>query len=63
MQGERLGPYQILRELGSGAMGTVYEAHDANGVRVALKVVHPHLLASLQFFNIRGKSELCSYQA
>ena len=45
MEGERLGPYAILRELGSGAMGTVYEARDADGVRVALKVVHPHLLS------------------
>ncbi|MBL8989726.1 MAG: serine/threonine protein kinase [Gemmatimonadetes bacterium] len=40
--GERIGPYLVVRELGRGGMGTVYEAHradDAFQKRVALKMV------------------------
>jgi tetratricopeptide (TPR) repeat protein len=55
--GSAIGPYLIASELGSGGMGTVYLAEvtestpvlDA-GSRVALKVVHPHLLATPGFF-------------
>ena len=57
MEGERLGPYVIDRELGSGGMGKVYAATVegrcpglAEGTRVALKVVHPHLLETPGFF-------------
>ncbi len=39
-----LGPYRIDRELGSGGMGKVYAATAPDGMRVAVKVVHPHLV-------------------
>ncbi len=44
VEGTRLGPYVIDRELGSGGMGTVYRATGPDGV-VALKIVHDRLLA------------------
>ncbi len=40
--GERVGPYRVIREIGQGGMGTVYEAHRDEGgfhKRVALKMV------------------------
>jgi len=39
MVGEIVGPFEILKELGSGAMGTVYKARHTNGQIVAIKVV------------------------
>jgi serine/threonine-protein kinase len=43
---ERLGKYEVLRRLGQGAMGVVYEAHDPFLDRaVALKVMLPQVAA------------------
>jgi len=54
--GAVVGPYRIQSELGSGGMGKVYAAVVqgsaaglADGERVALKVVHPHLLGTPGF--------------
>ena len=39
--GERLGPYEILDQIGAGGMGEVYRAHDPRLRRdVAIKVSH-----------------------
>ena len=44
--GAHVGSYVLGRELGKGAMATVYEArHDKLGKRVALKLMHAHLAA------------------
>jgi tRNA A-37 threonylcarbamoyl transferase component Bud32 len=42
--GQKLGPYAIDKELGSGAMGTVFRGkHQQTGERVAIKLMSPSL--------------------
>ena len=44
LEGRRIGPYEVLRQIASGGMGTVYLARRADGafqMRVALKVLRP----------------------
>src|SRR4051812_25350614 len=45
--GTRFGQYEIVRILGRGAMGSVFEArHLALKKRVALKIMHPTIASS-----------------
>ncbi len=45
--GKEIGPYVVDKELGSGAMGTVYRGrHRVTGEKVAIKIVAPGLVAN-----------------
>ena len=44
-----LGRYRLLGRIGAGGMGAVYLAETPGRVRVALKVIHPHLAADHTF--------------
>ena len=46
---DRLGAYRLVEKIGVGAMGTVFLAEE-EGERVALKVIHPHLVERSGFF-------------
>jgi serine/threonine protein kinase/WD40 repeat protein len=47
---KRLGDYLIIRRIGGGGMGVVYEAeHESLKNRVALKVVHPRFRADPKY--------------
>src|SRR5947209_8769021 len=45
--GQKLGPYEILDQLGAGGMGEVYRARDTRLERtVAIKVLHSQVVAT-----------------
>ena len=46
---QRIGPYQLIRQLGSGGMGRVYLGRSASGRLVAVKVIRAELAADPGF--------------
>ncbi|MBM7824621.1 putative Ser/Thr protein kinase [Arcanobacterium pluranimalium] len=44
-QRTEIGGYRIVKRIGFGGMSSVYEAIDAGGARVALKLMHPAIAA------------------
>ena len=48
MEAQQLGPYVLIKRLGRGGMGAVYEAeHQKTGEHVAVKVLASHLADDL----------------
>ena len=57
-RGTTLGRYVVQRRIGSGGMGSVYEAHDLDLDRsVAIKLLHPSLCDNPA---VRARSKWCS---
>jgi serine/threonine-protein kinase len=56
---QRLGKYVIERRLGEGGFAVVYQARDTiEGIRVALKIPHPHLLKPASLEDFRREARL-----
>jgi Protein kinase domain/Galactose oxidase, central domain len=60
--GWRIGPYCVVREIGSGGMGVVYEAvrDDEFRKRVAIKVVKPGMDTAFILRRFRSERRICA---
>src|SRR5687767_13236972 len=61
MVGEYAGPYRLLREVGWGGMGTIYEAvrdDDAFRKRVAIKIVRREMASQLVVSRFRHERQI-----
>ena len=54
-----IGPYRLIRELGSGGMGRVFLARSGGGRPVAVKVIRPDLAADPEF-RVRFQHEVAA---
>ncbi|HUT57327.1 MAG TPA: serine/threonine-protein kinase [Phycisphaerae bacterium] len=58
---QRLGKYKIQRKIAEGGFASVYQALDTiEGIRVALKVPHPHLLSPSVLEDFRREVRLAA---
>jgi serine/threonine protein kinase/roadblock/LC7 domain-containing protein len=57
-----IGPYRTMRQLGAGAMGEVFLAHDEDlGREIAIKLLPPHLAESAEhLFRLRHEARSAS---
>jgi serine/threonine protein kinase len=52
MEGQRIGSYKVVRKIGQGGMGAVYEAvHEQLGGKAAIKLLRKELSADKQIKN------------
>ena len=60
--GWRIGPYCVVREIGSGGMGVVYEAvrDDEFRKRVAIKVIKPGMDTAFILRRFRSERRICA---
>ena len=60
-RGQRLGQYRIEGRLANGGFAVVYKAMDSvEGIRVALKVPHDHLVTEETLRDFRKEVRLCA---
>ena len=56
--GQSIGPFAIEKELGSGAMGTVYLARHESGTKVAIKIMAPGLTSTVALERFKRESDI-----
>jgi serine/threonine protein kinase len=61
-EGEQIGGYRLLRGIGSGGMGAVYEAEQASPRRtVALKLMRPEIMSEAARKRFRVETEILAH--